>query len=189
MDTHLKEQELANMTAYHSLVEDSIYWDYLYFRSINNNWLATSDGIIAHFTGFKKLVFKNWVLGKMKKRLWNQCLAQGIGKDSPSEVVEKAKKNLKALSIFLGKKKYLMGKNSTTLDATAFGHLCQIYFTPTNKELYTYMESETRNLVDYIRNMRDEFWPDWHEATTTLSLQTKPNLSSVDPLASTDLVD
>ena len=46
------------------------------------------------------------------------------------------------------------------------------------------MESETRNLIDYVRDLRDEFWPDWHEATTTLSLQTAPK-----PLKTTDLGD
>lgn len=64
------------------------------------------------------------------------------------------------------------------MDAMAFGHISQFYFTPLNKELYNFIDTDTRNLADYLRNIRDTFWPDWHEAITSKSLQTKPRFGA-----------
>uniref|UniRef100_A0AC35FYG6 Failed axon connections protein n=1 Tax=Panagrolaimus sp. PS1159 TaxID=55785 RepID=A0AC35FYG6_9BILA len=179
LDNHLSEKEWANMQAYHCLVENSILWVNFYYRAINNNYLATNDGIMAHFTGFKKFWFKNVIMGQRKRALKKKCDAFGIGRDTPYEVEMVGKKWLTALSIFLDDKKFLMGDLPTTVDATAFATLCQFYYLPVNADLKNLIE-EKRNLIDYIRNMREEYWPDWGECTTTLSLQTKPKQKEVD---------
>lgn len=36
------------------------------------------------------------------------------------------------------------------------------------------METDCRNIADYLRNIKDEFWSDWNECTAKLSLATKP---------------
>uniref|UniRef100_A0A914XXT9 Uncharacterized protein n=1 Tax=Panagrolaimus superbus TaxID=310955 RepID=A0A914XXT9_9BILA len=113
--------------------------------------------------------------------LWlkKKCDAFGIGKDTPYEVETVGKKWLTALSIFLDEKKFMMGDTPTTVDATTFATLCQFYYLPVNADLKNLIE-EKRNLIDYIRNMREEFWADWGECTTTLSLQTKPKQKEID---------
>ncbi|KAI1701018.1 failed axon connection [Ditylenchus destructor] len=163
----------AHACAFHSLVEDTLRWHCWYFRALNNSFFGTEDGVAAHFRGFRKFIFKNFILRRMKSKLMSQCRAQGIGRLTPGEVDMFARKNLKALSTFLGDKKYMMGDNFCTLDATVFGHLSMFYFCPLNKGLKDYMEHSCRNLVDYLRNIKEEFWPDWSDATTKLSLATK----------------
>ena len=69
LDTDLSAHEWANSIAYHHLIEHGILWGNLYFRSINNNFMATSDGIINHFTGFKKFVFKNFIMGQRRRNV------------------------------------------------------------------------------------------------------------------------
>ncbi|KAH7726458.1 failed axon connections protein [Aphelenchoides avenae] len=177
LDSHLTEREAADARAYHSLIEDSLRWQCWYFRALNNKFFTTEEGVGQHFTGWKKFYFKTIEVHRMRKHLRDKCIAQGVGRDTPAEVEAATKKNLKALSVFLDDKKYLMGGKPSSLDATAFGHLCQFYYCPMNKDVKNYMDQECRNLVDYLRNMRDEFWPDWNEAVTKLSLATRPNKS------------
>lgn len=74
---------------------------------------------------------------------------------------------------------FLNKKINFKVDATTFATLCQFYYLPVNADLKNLIE-EKRNLIDYIRNMREEFWPDWGECTTTLSLQTKPKQKEID---------
>lgn len=47
-------------------------------------------------------------------------------------------------------------------------------YTPLNKDIWNYIESDCRNLADYLRNLKDEYWSDWGEATSKLSLATRP---------------
>ncbi|KAI6175811.1 hypothetical protein M3Y97_00730100 [Aphelenchoides bicaudatus] len=154
-----------------------------------SNFLASEDGLINHFSGVKKLIFRTWSLAMIKRSYKLKCRSHGIGKHTPEEVEQITKKNLRALSIFLGDKHYLMGDQMCTLDATAFGHLCMFYYAPLNKDIRNYIETDCRNLADYLRNVREELWPDWNEATSKLSLATKPskfgnNLSNVETLSS-----
>ncbi|VDM42741.1 unnamed protein product [Toxocara canis] len=62
------------------------------------------------------------------------------------------------------------------MDATAFGHLTQLYFTPLNSDtLKKYMDEKTPNLVAHINRVKDLYWSDWDEAIRTLSLTTHNN--------------
>ena len=69
LDKHLSEKEWADMQAYHCLVENSLLWVNFYYRTINNSYLATNDGILAHFTGFKKFWFTNVVMGQRRRNV------------------------------------------------------------------------------------------------------------------------
>lgn len=57
------------------------------------------------------------------------------------------------------------------MDATAFGNLTQIYYTPLNTDtLKKFMDEKTPNLVNFIKRMREQYWSDWDELCRTLSL-------------------
>ncbi|RCN31434.1 hypothetical protein ANCCAN_22776, partial [Ancylostoma caninum] len=51
--------------------------------------------------------------------------AQGMGRNTPEEVVILAKKDLDAMSLFLGNKKFFFGDKPVTLDCDMFAHLSQ----------------------------------------------------------------
>lgn len=69
LDKILTEIEWANAIAYHQMLETSLLWGIYYFQSINNNFLATSDGIVNHFTGVKRFLFKNFILGQKRRNV------------------------------------------------------------------------------------------------------------------------
>uniref|UniRef100_A0AC34Q937 Uncharacterized protein n=1 Tax=Panagrolaimus sp. JU765 TaxID=591449 RepID=A0AC34Q937_9BILA len=173
LDKFLSEIEWANAIAYQVMIENSLLWGIYYFQSINNNFLATTDGIINHFVGVKRFIFKTFTLGQKRRNMAAKCKAMGIGRDTSSEVENAFKKQLNSLSIFLGNKKFLMGDHATTVDAVMFAVLANYYYLPLSKTLKNFIE-EKENLMDYVRRMREEYWSDWHDATSKLSLQTKP---------------
>uniref|UniRef100_A0A8R1XT88 Uncharacterized protein n=1 Tax=Onchocerca volvulus TaxID=6282 RepID=A0A8R1XT88_ONCVO len=174
LDERLNAMEKAQARAFTYLLEESIRWIVVYNRARNNKFLATEKGIIRHFRGAKKAYFQFILMEYLRKKLWKYCDAQGIGRHSLDEVEDIAKKDLTALSTFLGDKKYFFGSTPTTLDAIAFGNLTQILYSPLNTDvLPKYMEKTTPNLIAFIQQMREMYWKDWDEACKTLSLNTE----------------
>lgn len=85
--------------------------------------------------------------------------AQGIARHTPTEIDELGNRSLKALSLMLGDKPYLMGPQPTGVDATAFGEMAAI--------LTPFFESPLRrnaegyaNLVAYTTRMMKRYYPD-----------------------------
>ena len=94
---------------------------------------------------------------------------------------EMANKDLAALSLWLGEKKFFHGSKPSSLDCTVFGHLAQFLFIdigfpqkvytiamPALKQLkhylQTYLENHCQNLVAFVNRMKEEYWKDWDES-------------------------
>ncbi|KAI6178713.1 hypothetical protein M3Y98_00531100 [Aphelenchoides besseyi] len=182
IDRNLSTRERADQLAYHSLIEDSLLRTMVYFRGQDLKWLATEDGLIRHLSGVKN----------SKKA----TMIQGVGRHSAQEVNLLAKKDLTgsaikfkclsiylALSTFLGNKRYFFGDKPTMvplffptilkrllkLDATAFGTLAQLLYTPLNgSEVKMFIEQSTPNLVQFTERVKSEYWSDWQVLTTNL---------------------
>ncbi|CAB3405639.1 unnamed protein product [Caenorhabditis bovis] len=173
-DKNLSAADKAISRAFFTLIEHHICWTMFYSRSRDCSWLATEQGFLKHLSGIKAFAFKNIMVGQLEKKLKKKCGSHGIGLLTKEEVIADTKKDLEALSVQLGEKKYLFGDVPTTLDATAFGHLSEIYYAPLfTDELNNYMDSSTPNLVKYLNRIKEIYWPDWEEACTTQSLNTK----------------
>jgi len=104
--------------------------------------------------------------------MMNRCREQGIGRHKIDDVAEMCRNSLLALSTYLGDKSFLTGDAPTKLDASAFGNLCQLYYVPQCFDSKAFMDEKTQNLVDYLLRLRSSYWPDWDDATSTLSLET-----------------
>jgi glutathionyl-hydroquinone reductase len=61
---------------------------------------------------------------RMKTNSW----AQGVGRHSQDEVIELMKKDLLAVSDFLGEKRYLLGDEPCEEDCSIFGLLVQVIY-------------------------------------------------------------
>ncbi|KAK5980518.1 hypothetical protein GCK32_007728 [Trichostrongylus colubriformis] len=174
IDDRLTPMEKSYARAYHALVEDSLRWVWMYQRGRDNKWFATDKGFLPYMSGIKKFAFKNFMCEQLRKKIMSQATAQGMGRNSPEEVVIIAKKDLDAISMFLGNKRYFFGDRPATLDCTMFAHLTQFLYTPlVTPEIKTHMEQQTPNLVAFVNRMKETYWPDWDEAINTRSLDTK----------------
>lgn len=67
LDEHLNEQEKSLLCAFHSLIEESLAWACLYYRSGNMSSLASEDGVIKHFNGFKKFMFRTFAVPMLQR--------------------------------------------------------------------------------------------------------------------------
>jgi len=179
IDRNLSTRERADERAYSVLVEESLFRTLMYNRSRNFQWLGTDKGFAAHFTGVKKFLAQKLVPKHLQSQLKSRANAQGIGRHTPAEVDEIAKRDLSALSTFLGDKQYFFGSHPSTLDATVFGHLCQFIETPlSNTDIKSFIEQSTPNLLEFVRRIQRDYWPDWDLLCKNLlmnSTDTKPS--------------
>ncbi|GMS99837.1 hypothetical protein PENTCL1PPCAC_22012, partial [Pristionchus entomophagus] len=169
----LNPLEKAQAVAFRALIEDTIFWAIPYNRSRNAKWFITEKGFGGHVTGIKKLLFEKIAFPKLMKTIKSKCHAQGIGRHTQLEVEKAAKEQFDALENFIGSKSFFFGEIPTTLDITAFGHLQQFLHTPmASEELKMHLEQKCPNLTRMVNRLKDEFWPDWDEACSKLSLAT-----------------
>lgn len=77
--------------------------------------MATEKGVIGHFTGIKKLLFKNLAMKQLQKGYKNSVHVQGIGRKTPEEVDQLAMQDLSILSLYLGDNPYFFGPKPTTV--------------------------------------------------------------------------
>jgi len=106
-----------------------------------------------------RFFLSNFQAGMIKKKGW----WIGHGRLSYEQIYKLGMDDIKALSLFLGDKKFLHGDEITTTDCCAFGHLCQILFIPINHPHKKFMDEECPNLAPYVERIKAELWPDWDE--------------------------
>jgi len=175
LDSHLYEAELASARAFASMVENNLFWVMLNMRTSHVNELFSDRGMGGTMSKTMK-PFSSLIAWHVGRGMQKKLDAQGTGVHTLSENIEAGKKDLRSLSIFLDKKKYLTGIKPCSADATIFAHLVQFWYLPVHSTpIKQYIATECPNLVDYIERMKAEYWPDWEEATSTLSLHTKKN--------------
>ena len=88
----------------------------------------------------------------------------GISRGENTTVWALASKDLLALSSWLADKQYFHGSSPSSLDCTIFGHLAQFLYIDIGFPQKTFMESECRNLVDFVARMKEKYWSDWDES-------------------------
>ncbi|GMT22782.1 hypothetical protein PFISCL1PPCAC_14079, partial [Pristionchus fissidentatus] len=108
---------------------------------------------------FRPLVvaFGTWI----GKRIARKRVAGSIGYFSEGEYEELLRNDLIQLQNILGDKKFLLGKEPTAVDCTAFGHLCAaLYAVPTARFLvHELIESpEFTPLNEYIDRVEDRIF-------------------------------
>uniref|UniRef100_A0AC34QN47 Failed axon connections protein n=1 Tax=Panagrolaimus sp. JU765 TaxID=591449 RepID=A0AC34QN47_9BILA len=175
LDSALDSKQLADCRAYTILLEESFFRAVAYMRAQDPSWLFTVEkGLLGNFTGVKKFFAGNFGAMFSKSKLQKALQIQGMGRNSLPEVVEIMKRDLVALDTLLDGKKYFFGNYPTSFDATAFGHLAQLFYTPQPvDDVVTFAETTTPNLKAFVERIKAEYWPEWEEVTKNLLLNSK----------------
>ncbi|KAI1729662.1 outer mitochondrial membrane transport complex protein [Ditylenchus destructor] len=162
IDKNLNTKERAEARAITILIEESLFRCLQYDRGHGFEWVSTDKGFLPYFSGIKKILYQKIFAKKLISGIKRTVTVQGYGRHSEEEINEIAKKDLSALSTFLGDKRYLFGDRPSTVDATLFGHLVQFTDPPLHSDkIKPFMEQNTPNLVEFIKRMKADFWPDW----------------------------
>lgn len=154
LDSHLSPQEAASMHAMRRMIEE-----FTFFCMAWSRW--TQPDSWAHLQAFfKKLlppVVGNLIIKAIRNDFKKAVYKQGVGRHSKETIEGFAKSDLKAISDFLGNKKFMMGERPTSLDATAYGFLANILWVPWEEEAKRYAKS-LPNLEAYCARMHDTYW-------------------------------
>ena len=88
----------------------------------------------------------------------------GLSRVENATVWSLASKDLLALSAWLGEKPFFHGSSPTSVDCMMFGQLAQFLYIDIGFPQKTFIETDCRNLVDFVARMKEKYWSDWDES-------------------------
>jgi len=158
IDNELTAEQAAVSHAFQKMIEENLYWVMMYYRWWNKgeNWEKNKAAIF----GSLPPVIKDIISIVARKGIRKQILGHGMGRHTEEEIHSLGKKDLNALSDFLGEKPYFMGDKVTTLDASAFGLLANIYWCPVESPLKEYAKNIS-NLIKFCDHMKQKYFSDF----------------------------
>ena len=156
LDKALNNAELAISVAMQRLLEEHLFWAALYSRwqYTDENWQINKQAI---FGGLPPVI-KDIVAHRTRRKIQRQIYGHGTGRHQPDEIFALGKQDIDALSATLDNKKYFLGDQPTTLDASAFGLLINIIGCPIESPLKEYGLAK-KNLIEYADRIKHEFYP------------------------------
>ncbi|XP_059839152.1 failed axon connections homolog [Hypanus sabinus] len=185
LNKHLDPSERAVSRAITKMVEEHFYWAIVYCQWIDN--LHETGKILSvsgPFSGFLKWILCHLTRGIVKREIYGH----GIGRFSKEEIYTLMEKDMRALSVILGDKKYFMGPRLSTVDAAVFGQLAQAMWTLPGTRPERLIRDELVNLAMYCERIRRKFWPEWTEESEDASYNNEDETSE-DSLTPTPLQD
>jgi glutathione S-transferase len=153
LDAKLTPQERAVGTAFTRLLDENLYWVLTYARWVEPDAWAEYSKIVG--AGLPDAERAAGLVG-INNHFRSMLQGQGMSRHTRDEVYEIGRQDLQALSDFLGDRPYMLGKEVTSLDATAFGHLAHITEIPYDTPLKAHGRSFS-NLVAYVDRIRKRY--------------------------------
>jgi glutathione S-transferase len=151
----------AQSLAFQRMIEENLYFVLLYSRWIDpSGWTIVKKEFSALFPPLLGAPIMRIIQGQLKR----QANEQGIGRHSLEEVYEIGRKDLEALSAFLGKKPYFLGEAYSALDATAYSFLITILKQPIPSQLKSAL-LKLENLVEYCRREEVSTFPEFADVS------------------------
>jgi len=155
----MDDQDRGASLALMRMMDEHFVHSYFWYRYVDH-W---RDEFFPLWTfpipGFVRILLNQFQPRKIKKKGW----VIGHGRLPKDTIYRFGMDDVKALSLYLGDKKFLHGDTITTSDCCAFGHLCQILFIPINHPHREFIETECQNIAPYVDRIKAELWPDWDE--------------------------
>ncbi|CAL8144235.1 unnamed protein product [Orchesella dallaii] len=102
------------------------------------------------------------VVGDVAEQVKEATRFQPIGRLDRDEFVKTLFQGIQDISAALGKHPYFMGPNPGIVDCHAFAILSQLMWNMPDSPFETQIRRYS-NLVDFVRRMRDNYWPDWNQ--------------------------
>ncbi|MDP2215396.1 glutathione S-transferase family protein [Phenylobacterium sp.] len=154
-DEGLSPEQRAVAWAAERMIEDHLGWALGYCR-----WLIPENFAIgpAHFFDDIPEPGREQVRQEVLGEVRHAMTAQGVARHSLAEITALADRSLRALSVLLGDKPYLMGERPAGVDATALSFLaglyCPVFASPVRDAALAYP-----NLVAYAERLMRLFFP------------------------------
>jgi glutathione S-transferase len=155
LDGRLTASDRAISLAMRRTIEENLYWAMVHNRWIEpENWETTKAAFFVDLPPIIKAILPSIARKDIQKKLQGH----GMGKHSSEEIYAIGIADIVALSDFLADKRFFFGAEPTSLDASAYGMLANILWTPFNSPLKDKVQQLT-NLVEYCDRIRDRYYP------------------------------
>jgi glutathione S-transferase len=155
VDGHLTPPERAVSNAMQRLIEDDLYWVFVFARwgKRDENWAENRRAIFGRLPP----VVRHLVAALARRHMLKQMRGQGMGRHTAAEIYRLGRQDLDALSDHLGEKPWFMGGRPTTLDASAFGILANILWCPIQSPLEEQLHA-LPNLTAFCERVRERYY-------------------------------
>ncbi len=155
LDHHLDSRQKAQSTMVRRLAEEHLYHILVYSR-----WVDTAgwEEFQTRFFDSAPAFIRGFIAKKIRKQVTANLTAQGIARHTLDEVYAKGKPDLEALPAPLGAKSYYLGDTSTEADASVYGLLANIHYSPIRGPLQEMIEGHA-NLVRFCDRIKALYWP------------------------------
>lgn len=157
LDRGLSAEERARAWTIERMLEDHLYFAMVHFRWMDDTNFEKGP---AHFFDAVPEAVRTQMRSEARQRTRDKIDGHGLGRHSEAEIIELAARSLAALSLLIGEKPYLMGKEPSGSDATAFGMLASI-LTPFFDTALRETARTHANLVEYTHRMMRRYYPDF----------------------------
>jgi hypothetical protein len=143
------------------LLEEHLFWAALYSRwqYTDANWQVNKKAIFSVLPP----VIQDVAAVYYRRGVQRQILGHGTGRHNAEEVFELGMQDIDALSECLGNKKYFLGDNPTSLDASAFAFLINIFGCPIESPLKEHGLTKD-NLRNYVEQIKLQYYSDLQAA-------------------------
>ena len=156
-DQALGLQQRAQAWAFERMIEHHLYWALIGMRWVDPENFAKGP---AHFFDHAPEHVRDRLREDAQFRVAENYLLSGLGRHAPDDDIELAVRSLRALSVQLGEKPYLMGDNPCGADAITFATLAGIlspFFVSKLRE----RAEQFQNLTAYVDRMMFHYYPDF----------------------------
>jgi len=155
LDAWLTGEQRAVALAFQRLMEENLYWAVVQTRWMEPmGWTQTR----AAFFGSLPAPLK-WIIPSLARRgLRQQLRGHGMGRHSEEEIHAIGRRDITALADFLGDKRFFLGDQPCTLDATAYAFLANLLWVPVESALKLHAQQYPQ-LQAYCQRMRERYFP------------------------------
>ena len=153
-DSHLSAEQQAAATLINKSLDESFYWCLVYFRWVDHNsWPTVKNALF----GRQPFPLSTIVPLIARRGVTKQVYQQGTGRHNKEEVLSIARQTLDALSVMIGKNRFCLGDQPSSLDATVYAFLAEAILATLNNDL-TRLARQYSNLNDYCQRIQQQYF-------------------------------
>lgn len=153
LDAELNPEQRAVTRAFAKMLDENLYWCIVEARWLGEMWPQIRESFFGNMP-----IPLRWIVPPLARRGVRKTLQlQGLGRHSDSEILHIARKDLQALSDYLGNKEYFLLNKVTTLDVCAYAFLVQL-IRPESSAAIIDMAREFRNLVAFVERIHNAYY-------------------------------
>jgi glutathione S-transferase len=154
-DAGLSAEQRAAGWAIEKMLEEHLYWALVHARWMDDGNFAR--GPAQFFSGVPAPI-RGLVKSFVRRKIARSLRAQGMGRHSPEQIAELARRDIEALATLLGDKPCLFGEAPCAADATAFAFVAETLAPGLESPIREAMLAKT-NLVAYRDRLLGVYFP------------------------------